>query len=519
MRSGRSPEVQWTGPALLWPGDSNTFDQPWLVELQGDRFLPDFLDMLGGRLPASPPTQLGNMQPTTTVRGGSTAKLFQPLHNRYYLVTGSLVCRQLGLPDKTVVRRDNEATSFVLRRRKSSNQAEEGWVEEAADRGWHALGNECLLADEERFPVHAVQSNCRSIHYGYISVDSREKYLTPLDNPVGRLQTYHPPATPGVSLLPEPDVRLTTLETRVLRPWRALSAEVPPPSSQQVHEASLFLLLDLADVLSTILPDVYAAAVSEATPPPMLPTANKTLLLTKLRDIGINGDTVRLPVVLRQVQPFAGLLLGESIANTPQNLDVQNARHGSPRTALGSLLNPGLQPDTLYKLVSDAIGEGATPITVPPELDGMLKSDPPSTETTYVIRFVYERPGCPPTVSKPTPPFVFAKALDPDAPARKLRVELPSVKDLHKFKRGIAMETPADLRNVVDKVNKGMLSGSGLSGGDNFELGVVCSFSIQIITMVAFIVMFIFLIALNFIFWWLPLLKICFPLPAPRSSD
>jgi hypothetical protein len=48
---------------------------------------------------------------------------------------------------------------------------------------------------------------------------------------------------------------------------------------------------------------------------------------------------------------------------------------------------------------------------------------------------------------------------------------------------------------------------------------MICSFSFQIIFLVAFLVMFIFLILFNIIFWWLPFLKICFPIPRkPRGS-
>ena len=38
------------------------------------------------------------------------------------------------------------------------------------------------------------------------------------------------------------------------------------------------------------------------------------------------------------------------------------------------------------------------------------------------------------------------------------------------------------------------------------------SFSIPIITLIAFILMMIIAVLLNIIFWWLPLLKICLPL-------
>jgi hypothetical protein len=46
-----------------------------------------------------------------------------------------------------------------------------------------------------------------------------------------------------------------------------------------------------------------------------------------------------------------------------------------------------------------------------------------------------------------------------------------------------------------------------------WELGMICTFSIQIITLIAFVVMFIFAILLNIVFWWMAFLKICLPIP------
>ena len=48
---------------------------------------------------------------------------------------------------------------------------------------------------------------------------------------------------------------------------------------------------------------------------------------------------------------------------------------------------------------------------------------------------------------------------------------------------------------------------------------MICAFSLAIIFLVAFIVMFIFLIILNIVFWWLPFLKICFPIPRSPYRD
>ena len=53
--------------------------------------------------------------------------------------------------------------------------------------------------------------------------------------------------------------------------------------------------------------------------------------------------------------------------------------------------------------------------------------------------------------------------------------------------------------------------GGACDGG--LSIRMICSFSIQIIFMVAFIVMFTFLILLNFVFGWLAYLRICLPIP------
>jgi hypothetical protein len=111
---------------------------------------------------------------------------------------------------------------------------------------------------------------------------------------------------------------------------------------------------------------------------------------------------------------------------------------------------------------------------------------------------------------------------DPDAPARQIRIELPSIapKDLRKFKRGVGLQMSPALSNLLGRVNPGMLQGQGLDGiSTGVQVGglaVICAFSIPIITLLALIVMFIFLLLFNIIFWWLPFIMICFPIPRPK---
>jgi hypothetical protein len=122
---------------------------------------------------------------------------------------------------------------------------------------------------------------------------------------------------------------------------------------------------------------------------------------------------------------------------------------------------------------------------------------------------------------KATRPFRLTKFFEPDAPARLVRLEAPSIKpkDLRKYARGVGIEMSPelhklasclggdDVQGIIDGVESCEDSGGGLS------IQMICSFSIQIIFLVAFIVMFIFLISLNFIFGWLAYLRICLPIP------
>ena len=54
--------------------------------------------------------------------------------------------------------------------------------------------------------------------------------------------------------------------------------------------------------------------------------------------------------------------------------------------------------------------------------------------------------------------------------------------------------------------------------GQELDFAMVCSFSIPIMTLCALIVLMIFVLLLNMIFFWLPLLKICFPVPKVGGS-
>jgi hypothetical protein len=60
---------------------------------------------------------------------------------------------------------------------------------------------------------------------------------------------------------------------------------------------------------------------------------------------------------------------------------------------------------------------------------------------------------------------------------------------------------------------KKLVSGDGNEGASGIELDWICSFSIPIITLCAFIVLNIFLSLFDLIFRWTMFIKVCIPVP------
>ena len=98
------------------------------------------------------------------------------------------------------------------------------------------------------------------------------------------------------------------------------------------------------------------------------------------------------------------------------------------------------------------------------------------------------------------------------------QIELPDVNmdTLSKLKPNVAFKVPESIQKFMDKINlKKLMDGEEIKGSD-LGFGMICGFSIPLITICAFIVLQIFLGLLNLVFWWLPFIKICIPFPKPK---
>jgi hypothetical protein len=557
----RAESLSWLAPAPLWGQGGISLDgpelaQPFLAELTSDQFVTEFLTVMGAQGGASP-AQLGTMAPAVTSDGTATGpyRLFQPLSQRYYLVVASLVCRRVGLPDHAIQPAKGERTTFVVRR--LAGGGEQAWVPgppatpgDPPAGSWQTAPAGQLFPGEEQLPMHPTpvaafaatgttaaafgmsEPGRRTVCYGYVATGRRERMVTALTDSaaVAALQAIDPGR--------QNDPLMSALWTRVISPWGTLLGHPPatakPPAGSDTDYSSLYILLDLGDWLNTYLPAIYQALTGGTT------LANGTAAEDLRKALaGLSVGTrpappeqpppagwkpeppvyVLLSQALKDLAGFTALLTGSGTTTPANSYDLtalaiapQPAWFGREQTA-GSLAGLALQ----------ALIEANVPPAVPAELSGMIRTDPAApasgyTPDTYVIRAVFEHYPCAPVLSAQSRPFQLARAIDGDAPARKIRIALPDTSNLRQYKRGVAIEMPPNLRRTLDRVTPALLQGQGLGQDPGPELGMICSFSIQVMWVLSFIVMFLFAISFNIIFWWLAFIKICFPVPVPAPG-
>jgi hypothetical protein len=538
-------KVEWTTAeplmgSLLEAERLQHIRKPVLLRFKSDAFMQELIsllqtnpDQLSGLIarPESfraPPTgESDDWQAPPT----EMLKLYQPTHGFFYLVAASLVCHAPGLPDRTVNTSKKEKVAFVLRRL-SPDGAEMAWVsdpnkEPAQSKSWLALAPDSsgdftmLASNEELLPMYPLNftenGRKRRLLTGLIPTSSRETFQ----------------AAQGQSLSPsdsDPDLLaeqvkkkplLGDAETKVIEPLDNM-VNAQQMTDARVLEASQFILLDCALFLSEHLPTLWAALADPSLPaaPPDDTAALYTLFKTSMADTALG---VTWQVALLQAWASRSLFADGGPPVLPYNLQHTTILGTGPTKssqALDDAFRIALVGPDLASLPSGvaASSAGSTGIPTMPKLD-------PALDVRYVLRCVYQRPNCgplqPDVVSDATEPFSIASFFDSDAPTRSIRITLPidtSIAGLRKFRKNVGFLFSNKLREQMESVKglKETMDGQ-INQGQQFDLGMICSFSIPIITICALFVLMIFLILLNIIFWWLPFIRICFPIKLKSS--
>jgi hypothetical protein len=233
-------------------------------------------------------------------------KLYQPAHQRFYMISACLVCERPGLPDKIPDGGREEKVTYVIRRLFPRTVAERDdppnskWEEYAyviTDQGakWKKASNKnSLESNEEQQPLFSVNiteddGRRRKIFAGVIPTGRREAYIAAGE--FSEKSAKDPANTNGATDPNAPmDSRVYLMRSQFRDPWinllrTASSAKTAVENSEagddagaiiaaqkdiiktareQVQTISWLILLDFANYLKANLPRVWAALETPA---------------------------------------------------------------------------------------------------------------------------------------------------------------------------------------------------------------------------------------------------------------
>lgn len=697
-------DVKWMAPSPLWShnieaagqSDAEAISQPSILRFASDSFMDEFLALMNyyphqlkqwvarpetWRQPAPEPeisklldvtkavslyskkikklaldrdlskisTNQKESNATTSKKAQSEQlefKLYQPAHQRYYLVAASLVCDRPGLPYRNVNEGRQEKATFVVRRVTPKNgqtatspQAAgvpENWDEYAFIKTisggvWKKLeANKLtdLSEGEEQFPLFSldfadVTGRKRRLYAGTVPVGNREVYHSANETDEQEIDTATPDLTEVKQKATNMDPRKALFISQVIAPWKALVEQeksvkeawryadrltdyakaeynfkkVITSTRNQIQTGSWYILLDFAKYLDEYIPNIWTANT-------IIDTNNPTRkLYDALRSARIS-DNLRANLILDtayqenmiSIDLFDALVAikgghdeqkAKTIEDNLESVDVEYDRSVSSLDQIDKrwpdFLFPVADPaplpltspnfsitaplpditiddeikkfmdetnelemalarlDTFANMVENAL----SPATGPqPEIPLALQTDVSRRDSWFIIRCVYERPNCgplhPPVVSDATRVFQLAAFFDPDAPARPIRIPMPidiSPAGLRKFNKNAGFVISDIFCGQLKRMRK-MTFGdlvlsvlpwpfhkdlpdpgkTGPCGRGSNTFGMICSLSIPIVTICAFILLLIVVGLFDMFFRWIPYLFVCLPIPGFKGK-
>jgi hypothetical protein len=429
---------------------------------------------------------------------------------------------------------------------------------------------------EEQNPLFPIAYNStgqmRRLFSGLIPVARREAYLgAGMEVPAGE---------PGSEAAP--DARRLLLRMTALEPWQRLidqandtktrlndaalladdlvkfqteRVSVEAELRDRLLVASWYALVDLNLFFEEHLPNIWAH-IQDANSPVTLSNAEESVLTLLdgivYHDVAHPSLNMTLLQALRRIITFHQALenISEQFSRNAYNLGGTawpNFTFLFADTNAGaSYLSYPSDAPTVND-VEERIAAALPPQPTAPVPDVPLGAKPlpdAGDPGWFVVRCVFESPECgplnPAAVSEATEVFQMANFFDPDAPARPIRISLPidtTPAGLRKFAKNTAFVVSDVLACQMEKAGKLTLGDlvlsvlpfpfhKGLPDDMNepcpkpsgLDLGKLCTLSIPIITICAFILLMIIVALFDIIFKWLPYLIICFPLPGLKAK-
>ncbi|MGZ8263786.1 MAG: hypothetical protein ACXWUI_06545 [Burkholderiales bacterium] len=466
-----------------------------------------------------------------STRADGVLKLFQPVQRQFHVAVMEVCCDVPGQPRVDPAR--VEAAGMVLRRIDPATRAREGWMRAGGVlRGWVAVGDEAerdarhdpsparrlarkaigppalarelaayaaerpgALLAEHVIPLFVAPPDVcaeagRTLYYGLVPTTSSELAEVPAEGPQGFGPSSQAFREHLVAPLRGDAMTLPRAGELVSIGWRD-EADIPPGSAGHVPALTKFVqaLRQLAIEFDAFGDSAASAALFaqlQTIAMPLVPRAGE-----------ITARTVAAGTFLRACVPV--LLERDPVAPRPEMPQSWPALGADAAARLSNTLSAALTER--FKTVQGRAGRFDR------------------AGARYQLRaFVRLKPecGCPSRVvwSDYSEPFTIAAWYEASG-AAPVQVPLPDATDrnlLKSLKPNIAFVVPAALNNMLSGDAKKLAEGEGEASGSP-ALQWICSFSIPIITICAFIVLNIFLSLFDLIFRWLLFIKICLPFP------
>ena len=219
-------------------------------------------------------------------------------------------------------------------------------------------------------------------------------------------------------------------------------------------------------------------------------------------------DGIRLPLKLKPFQAVPDTVVATTFLEKAKKILIESTWISGVEMPASWPHLPASQARDLAAALSASMRKRFSDVKPRP-----ARFDEPGAQ--YVLRgFVREKAtgACPAKVhwSAYSEPFVIAPWFEGTG-APPLQVVLPDLSDLKRLKPNVSFVLPASLQGLLTASPKDLMEGKGAPGG--VGIGWICSFSLPIITLCAFIVLNIMLGLLDLIFHWMAFIKICIPYP------
>lgn len=546
--------VTWLTPKPLWSlalqdGSSRArYKRPALLRFDAENFMEQVTSTL-----ASEPEKLSELvaRPETwrvpavgwqSLPESAGLKLFQVSQQRFYLVAASLVCKIPGLPDRSPAA--GEEVYFSLRRLvpTNANQApnlsspssytEYVWINRDGIKRWNPVDGTSLTVNgqsktpaelEERlqlFPLcYDENGKNRRLWFGFLPVDNSETYVDEAEISefeVDEDDLTNDPLNYDPRVLDFANIAAGGFAS--IKPWFSNDGL----TTSQARETFLFAAAETAVWLHDFLPEVWQAMVANSSAG--LSTAMVNVYNIFATNFYSTSTTYKWRHALVQVYASREQIFDGSLTQMNFNGTIPS------KTQMDWAISSLAILDSNYNVTStvmDAL-EAAVAATSSTEtsLTETIRTQGGSPKLEdgayYIVRYHYYRPSCSAdhrtTSSAPSAVFQLAGFFDADAPYRPIRIRLPGgtdLKDLRKFPKAVSVMMSDNLRRQMQRFQGKKASDvedGDLNSEGSFNLGMICSLSIPIITIVAMMLLLIFVFVLNIIFWWIPFFKICLPI-------